>query len=200
MSTVRVKGLKQVARRFDRTERQTRRAAKLAINDTVRKMRTLGSREIRKQVALKASYVKKHLNVQLATERSLFGRVYATRRPVLLSRFGAKQLTRKASGAAGDPSRSIPAGRKQAGVSVRVKAGGSRKKMRGAFFIRLKRGPYRGEGATGLAIRTGPGRDAIDVKHGPSVDQVWRDVRDNIQPQADENLAREMRRQLRRLT
>ena len=154
-----VVGLHEIEALLQRFGRVNRKAAKLAINDTARKLRVRGSREIRGQVNLKAAYVNKNLKVsQKASATSLRAVISAKRRPVLLTRYGAKQLTRKAKhpeSSKGDPLRGIPPGRKAAGVSVRVKKGGPRKKMRGAFFI-----PLIG-GAMGVAVRTGPGKEGL---------------------------------------
>ncbi len=193
---VRIDGLAEVRAALARAPRAAQRAAKLALNDTARKMRTAGSKAIRQQVNLKASYVNKHLRVsERARPKQLTAVISATKRPVLLSRYGAKQLTRKAKHPArskGDPLRGISPGRKAAGVSVKVKA--QRKKMRGAFLVP----GLRGSGVMGVAIRTGAGPNAIKVLHGPSVDQVWRDVREDIAPEAEAHLSREYRRQLAR--
>lgn len=193
-----IRGLAKLQANIGRVGATSRKAARLAINDSARWGRSQGSKEIRRQVNLKASYVNKHLEVsKKASDKSLAAVISATKRPVLLNRYGAKQLTRKAKGSArskGDPLRGIPAGRKSAGISVKVKARGSRKKMRGAFFV-----PLKGSGVMGLATRTGPKRDDYEVHYGPSVDQVWRSVRDDISPEVEARLAREFQRQLKRL-
>lgn len=177
-------------------------AAKRAINKTASKARTLGVKEIRDNVALKAKYVRDRIRIREATVEHLEATVSARKRPSLLSRYGAKQLTQKAQRAKGDPSRGIPAGRKQAGVSVRVKSGGRRKKMRGAFLIKLKAGKVNQAGAIGLAIRTGNGKDDYEVKYGPSIDQAWRfaipKVREGLKGVFRQNMEHELSYELRR--
>lgn len=199
---VTIDGLDLVRASLRSSGKTVRRAARLAINDTARKTRTEGSKAIREQVSLKASYVRKHLQLRPANDANLRATITATKRPVLLSRYGAKQLTRKAKQprrSTGNPRWNIQPGRKSAGVSVKVKAQGPRKKMRSAFFIPLKAGKYHSAGATGVAVRTGPRPDDYRVLHGPSVDQVWRDVREQVSPAAGVNLQRQFIRQLERL-
>ena len=55
------------------------------------------------------------------------------------------------------------------------------------FFIGL-----RGSGAKGIAVRTGQGRDAYKVLHGPSVSQVFQSVRNDIAPELQDRAARQV--------
>lgn len=192
---VRMDGLDEVRAALGRSGRVSRKAARLAINDTARKIRTASSKAVRDQVNLKAAYVNRHLRLtQRATDSELAAVISARTRPTRLARYGAKQLTRKAPRATGDPSRNIPAGRKQAGVSVKVQKGGARRKMRGAFLI-----PLQSAGVEGVFVRTGSGDSDIEHLYGPSVDQVFQDVREDVAPDTETMLAREFRRQLKRL-
>ncbi|WP_435102356.1 phage tail protein [Arhodomonas sp. AD133] len=194
----RIDGLAEVRSALGKAGSVSRKAARLAINDTARRMRTAGSKAIREQVNLKAKYVNDRLRItEKATDDSPFAIISGRRRETRLDRYGAKQLTRKAkhpSRSEGDPLRGIPAGKKAAGISVKVKRGGPRKKMRGAFFI-----PLKDSGGLGVATRTGKGKNAYEVEHGPSVHQVWRDVREDLAPEAEERLNSEFQRQLKRL-
>src|SRR5690625_4048473 len=86
------------------------KAAVLALNDAARRGRTLGSKAIREQVALKADYVNQQLTVsKLAKESSLEARISANPRPVLLTRYGAQIRTEptrsERARLKGDPSR-----------------------------------------------------------------------------------------------
>lgn len=195
---VRIDNLAEVRASLGKTGEVARRAARLAINDTARKTRTRGSKEIRKQVNLSARYVNQNLRLaQTASESDLSAVIAARQRPTQLSRYGAKQLTRKAKHperSTGDPGLRIPPGRKAAGVSVKVKKGGSRQKLRGAFLI-----PLQNTVRMGLAVRTGSEPDDYEVKYGPSVDQVFRDVREDIADDTGEQVSTEFRRQLARL-
>lgn len=169
-------------------------AATRAINRTTERARTASGREIRKQVNLPARYVSDNLFTgQAATserlERELVGRF----RPVSLARFakGTPESTRKAGG-----------------VNVAIKPGAA-SFMKRAFLVRL-RGTGGDTGANaniGLAIRLRPGetirnkkltiattKSGLTLLYGPSVDQLFQTVRDDIAPDTAEFLEREFLR------
>lgn len=163
-----------------------------AVNRVASKTRTAASKAIRQEVRLPASYVNEHLKVtQKATLQTPVAVITGRRRHTRLARYGAKQLTRSSKKARGDVLRGIATGRKQAGVSVAVKRSGSRKKMRGAFLV-----PLRNSGLMGVFVRTGTGPKDIVHKYGPSVHQVFRWVRAELEPQVKEDLAAEYKQQL----
>jgi len=202
-SFARIEGLAELRSSLGRSGRVSRKAARLAINDTARRMRSAGSKAIRQQVNLKAKYVNERLEVSKpATDKSLTAVISGRKRNTLLYRYGAKILTRKAKHperSEGFPALGIPAGRKLAGVSVKVKKGGARKKMRGAFIARgLKK-----SGASAVAIplpgKYTTGNRRFEALYGPSVHQVWTDVREELAPEAEKRLSAEFRRQLKRL-
>lgn len=146
-----------------------------AINRAAAQTRTQAARNIRAEVKLPAAYVNKHLTVAAkANSNRLQATIRATRRPVLLSRFGARQITKSG---------------KNTGVSVHVSAAGGRKRMPGAFLIRL-----RGGNGMGIAARVGKGRDAYEIKYGPSVDQVFRNTREDLIDEAQNNVIAEFHR------
>lgn len=165
-----------------------------AVNKAASTARTEGSKAIRDDVRLSAKYVNQNLVIKDKATRQKHKAIVSGRvRPTRLARYGAKQLTRKAkTSAAGDPVRGIPAGRKQAGVSVAVSKSGRRKKMRNAFLV-----PLRSAGNMGVFIRTGSGKNNIKHLYGPSVSQVFTDVRETIEPTALFEMSREFRRQIR---
>lgn len=163
-----------------------------AVNQAARKGRTSASREIRDQLRLKAGYVNENVKVRQKATRSSPEAVIAGReRPTRLARYGAKQLTRKSAHGSGDTTRGIASGRKQAGVSVGVKRGGGRTKMRGAFQI-----PLKNSGLMGVFVRTGPGDKDIKHLYGPSVNQALKTVFPDIMPTAAEDLQKQYERQL----
>lgn len=142
-----------------------------ALNQSADEIRTEAIAGICAQIALPRSYVERNLFIKkratINNPEAIIAGVY---RPVLLTRYTARQRYTRAKTVT----------RKHAGVSVRVKAGGSRKTLRGAFFIELK------NGALGVAVRTGKERGDYDVKHGPSVDQLWQAyINDNPDKMAD---------------
>ncbi|MDA5562814.1 phage tail protein [Cobetia sp. MMG027] len=195
-----LRDLEGVADAYRLAPKAAAKAAQLALNSAARRARTLGSAAIRQQVALSAGYVNDNLKVRtFATSTDLSTRIAANPRAVLLTRYGAKMRTVKASsrrGLKGDPARGIAAGRKAAGVKgVRVKTGGGTKRIEGAFWVRLA-----GSGQWAPAVRTGDGPSDYRVMHGPSVYQVWSDVRATVAPQAMQHAADEFIRQFDRLS
>lgn len=163
-----LKGQKDLERKLKKMKGAISKGTVRAINKTASKVKTQAAKQIGQEVVLKASYIKKKLQITKATRNKEFAVIFATKRGILLSRFSNKQLTRKAK----------QGGKKNAGISVKVGRKKSRKKMRGAFYIRLK-----GSGATGIAIRKkgAKGRNNFKIMHGPSVSQVWDNVKDNME-------------------
>lgn len=164
--------------------------ASSALNDAAEFAREEGIDAITKRYNLPRGYVADRISVrQRAGLSNLEARISAKTRSVLATRYGAKQATTAAPGAAGDPSRGIPAGQKGAGSTPwAVRRGGGGKAWRNAFFVSLK-----GSGAWGLVARYGSGegltekqdwKQNLEVIHSLSVDQAWRYVRDDVAPAA----------------
>ncbi len=146
--------------------------------------RTEAVKLMRESVNLPETYIRDKLRIVKATRGGNPEAVIrAERRPVLLSRFASRQLVRAAKRAKGDPLRGIAKGRKQAGISVKVKRSGGRAKMPGAFFIPIRANKVEGGNGMALAVRTGTGRDDYEIKYGPSVDQMFQSVRDQVGPE-----------------
>lgn len=181
------------ARKFIQgTVRAAEKAQFRSVNRVTSKFRTAASKAIREQVRLPAAYVNKNLTItQKATKENPEAMISGRKRPTRLARYGAKQLARTARAATGDKLRGISAGKKQAGVSVAVSRSGGRKKMRGAFLL-----PLKSAGVMGVFVRTGPGEKDIKHLYGPSVDQMFRGVRQDLKPKVGKELAREYRAQL----
>ncbi len=172
--------------------RAVEKAQMRAVNRVASKTRTAGSKAIRKEVKLPASYVNQNLKVtRKASTSQPVAVITGRKRPTRLARYGAKQMSRSSKSAEGDASRGIASGRKQAGVSVAVKKSGGRKKMRKAFLI-----PLKSAGTVGVFVRTGKGKKGIKHLYGPSVDQVFRAVRRDLKPEIRRNLVTEYERQL----
>lgn len=168
-----------------------------AINKTLTKGKTLVSRRIKDEINLKASYIKSKLSVKKATVTNLIGVISAEKRGILLSRFSARRLTKKAKsdkrflkgyGALADSRvtfKAIEAGKKQKAISYQVKTGGGRKTDK-FFPIRLKYGDEAGQGAVGLAVRTGSRQDSYKILHGPSVSQVFNSLKPDLEAELSE--------------
>ncbi len=203
MLTIKIEGLKETQKKYRRISGRVDHAAFRAINEAVDQGRTLSSKVVRSQVNLKAKYVKDRIVPRKANAGNLVGTLTARSRPTLLTRFESKQLTRGRKTAKGDPARGIKPGRRQAGVSYRIKSaqrGGGREKNKKFFMIRLKKGGEKNAGAMGVAVRTGRGVNAYKVFLGPSVDQVLRGAinQGDIYPGINKVLGKEFDRQMRR--
>lgn len=172
------------------------RFARMAINTTTRKSRTLASRKIRDQVSFTATYLSdKNGRLSItkhASESDLEARITGRSRPTSLARFAT--------------------GSSRNGVRVRVKPGSSQTMGR-AFFLKLRAGnaPIETKSNQGLAIRLKPGEVIANKRrmlkvagnlyllYGPSVDQVFANVAEDIAPDATDILEGEFLRLLDRL-
>ena len=173
------------------------RAAYRSINQVAAKVQTDAVRTVASQLNLTVAYVRDKFALEKASRQNLLAVVKAGMRPIGLERFGATQLVAKADRAKGDVSRAIPAGRKQAGVSVKVSKTGARKKMPGAFLIPMRAGTEAGGNGKGVFIRTGKGRGDIKHLYGPSPDQIFRRYREENLPDIQRMLADAYASQLR---
>lgn len=186
------KELRELSNSVKGTITAVQKAQYRAVNRVAAKTRTAGSKAIRAEVKLKSSYVNHYLRLyKKASPDHPRAVITARKRPTRLARYGAKQLTRSARRATGDSMRGISAGRKQAGVSVQVSTGGGRTRMRKAFLV-----PLRTNGLMGLFVRTGPGPDHIEHKYGPSVAQVFSNVREELKPTIRKDLVKEFKAQM----
>lgn len=179
----------------------TARAARLAINDTTRRVAVRESvRLMEEEVAFPPGYLtdpRRFRIKKFATDSDLEASVYAQQRPTSLARFST-------GGAVG-----------RAGVRVQISRGRSREMGR-AFLIRLPqgRGPVTDEAFNlALAIRLGQGEtiankrvmatsmgNGLYLLYGPSVNQVFRTVSTEVAPQVADELATQFVRQFVRLT
>lgn len=155
------------------------RAMSRAINHTLGVTRTEASREISNQVKLKAAYVRDRLHQINATVNKPEGRITTPTRGKLLTRFPNRQYVR-------------------GGIGVQVKPAGGKKRMPGAFYITFA------NGVQAIAIRTaygaGLGRsEGLKVLYGPSVSQVFTDVKDDLQAPSGERLIERMAHEAERL-
>lgn len=172
---------------------QITRAARLAINRTSDRARTQSAREIRRQIHFPAGYLqgaKSRLTVsKRATDTDLEAVVTGRRRPTSLARFVSGPTASRG------------------GVRVQVKPGATRLIPK-AFLMRLRSGDDGTLGNMGLAVRTERGKtprgaykplklaEGLWLLYGPSVDQVFRSVREDVSPEASRFLADEFTRLL----
>lgn len=199
-------GVKDLKGFFDAAPEAVQTSARDAINGAVRFGYAESSRQIRKEVNLPQDYIGSvaagnRLKVsRYATTDSLEGAISAALRPVSLARFA----------------NTTSLGGKK-GVTVTVKPGSPRK-IASAFLIKLKAGSAAVTGDNyniGLAIRLkkgetvknktklvayGSGEPDLYLLYGPSVDQVFRDVREKVEPAITDFLTAEFYRQFDRQT
>jgi hypothetical protein len=166
----------------------TDEALRIAINKTAPKIRTLSSVKIREQVRLSASYVRDKLTIRRATRSTLSASINTPKRGLLLTKFSTDATI------ASDGVRWIrPPLVGTSGIRVKVKPSGSTKTVSpgatGAkpFYIILKDSK-----ALGIARRNSKNRNDIEVLHGPSLSQVFDDVREDVTPEASAELTRQM--------
>lgn len=191
---VAVEGLSETIASIDEMPASVLRFARMAINTTVKRSRTLASRRIRDQVSFSATYLADgngRLSItKSATDNDLEARIRGRFRPTSLARFATSSSSR--------------------GVRVRVKPGSS-DLMRRAFLMRLRAGTdIDTKSNQGLAIRLQPGeriankRQMIQVSgnlyllYGPSVDQVFSSVVEELAPETSDILEAEFLRLLDR--
>ncbi|MEQ8798100.1 MAG: phage tail protein [Salinisphaeraceae bacterium] len=179
-------------------EREFEPAVHRVLNRTLKRARTVASKEIRQQTGMPASLVKRDLHGDRASRRRLEARLVAKPPSVKgggipLGRFGAKPLKRGVSFNTGKP-----AGRrrlahaflltpKQGGrvVAIRRLQGGSR----------VTNQPKQGWNSSNRGRK--PGTGYLDFPVGPSIDQVFPDVRRDARRAASRFMAKEMERELK---
>ena len=146
------------------------------LGEGVKQGREQAVRIISGSLALEPGYVARHLRVVAPVQigDTLEARVQATSRGVLLTRFPHTTLRR---------ANRSKAGTKHAGVTGEIVRGRRYREPKFWYVPNL-----RGSGATGIAVRTGRGRNAYKVLRGPSVSQAFQLHREDL----SEELLREI--------
>lgn len=178
-------------RAYEEVPKRTTRAAVQALNKTADRSRTRGARAIRQQINFPASYLDPNAQrlfvAERATEKSLVSVVRARTRATSLARF----LT--SSG--------------KDGLRVSVHPGRTITLKR-AFVVRLRAGSQTIDTKSnlGIAVRTKDGQRPSKaykpvrlgkdtwLLYGPSVDQAFKSVREDIRPDAEVELSAEFQR------
>lgn len=212
--TVRIelRGLDSVERYFEQAPAVARDALKFAVNGAARFGARRASEEIRKQVRFSRTYLgdaskpDSRLRIsQVAKGGDLTAVITARRRPTSLARF-----------ATGTPTFGRSRGR---GPRVKIKPGSGYKTIKNGFFLRLRAGASNLDRFnTGLAVRIRAGEmlrnrnkglvglqpfgkdKNLYLLYGPSVDQVFQTVRQDIAPATAEAAEKEFLRQFARLS
>lgn len=210
-SSIKLNGIKDIESYLARQPAIATKAASLAINDTTRDVYSRARKEIIADVNLPASYLDGSSNglprlriAKLSNESDLNAAIIGRQRATSLARFDATQLFAPAK----------KGGMKKAGVSVKVK--NRRKKIPQAFLINLKRGTAE-DGNVGLAIRLpvgekihnkylqarplggGQRNDSVYLLYGPSVQQMFGRISEQMVPYINRKLNSEFLRQFARL-
>lgn len=202
-----VTGNEKLQRQLIEHPKVATKAARLAVNDTLRRGRRMLKKEILSQVNLDPSYVnQERLTEVLASGESLRGAIIGRRRPTSLARFKARPLYQPAKNGR----------RKRAGVTLNVK--GRQKTMKRAFLKQLKAGTE-STGNVGLVVRMPKGQepakaykpkrlypgDDLWLLYGPSINQLMTadkkglSMVQQLQPVLSDYLNTEFQRQFGRL-
>ncbi len=199
-----VQTLRGLAKDIEALPGVSRTSARLALNSTLeRKGLPTIRREMESQVRFPAGYLKDKNRLDItkrATDADLQVAITARHRPTSLARFAQGQA--------------FDAPRRRGYVSVRVQGGA--KKIKRAFFVRLRRGRDTSDGFNlGLAIRLRPGERLLGRRnagsgveiapnlyllYGPSVDQVFKDAGPQAVVRVLPDIEREYTRQFVRLS
>lgn len=187
MLTVSAEGLDGLASYFKQAPSKATAAARMAINDVAR---SDGMKEIKRQIMEQVNFSSAYLTgdrlriAKFASNTSLEARIVARKRATSLARFAKGSIKAK--------------GEESPGVTVEVRRGGATS-LRKAWLVRLKAGASLDEDNynVGLAVRVKPGervvgkysahtswlvKNKVALLYGPSVDQVFREVADDVVP------------------
>lgn len=162
-------------RKLKAADKATKKAAVRAINRTAVTARSEASKEIRKDVRFRASYIKSRTKIQNASAGRLQAVITARARGTRLDRFNHTEK-RKPGG----------------GVSVTVKRSSGRQFIRGAFLVNLDRGG----GGVAIAHRFGRRRQ-FEVLYTTSVHNAYKDVAPEIEKRMEPVLSTRFRRELK---
>ena len=159
-----------------------RRVAALALNKTSERARAASARRMREQINFPGGYLDPGQNRLVvdrkASSTSLETSVLGRTRPTSLARFVVGN----------------PQPRSGDEISVAIKTGRGARRLDRAFMVRLKSGNTDTKNNLGLAVRTGNGQkpdnaykpkqlgNGVYLLYGPSVSQVFKATRYEIEP------------------
>ena len=173
----------------------TTNATRIAINKSGPPIKTESSKQIRAQVRLKAKYVGDRLKFTKATSAKLEGRIVTPSRGILLTRYSTD------SRISGDRQSWIrPPEIPARGIKVKVKPSGPVKTLSNSWFYMI----LPNSRALAIARRTGvtnpkTGKSKIDVAYGPSLSQVFSEVKDDVLPFAKKRYESELIKAMNRV-
>ena len=198
MFEVTLDGVENIPDLTDAPERIAR-LARMAINKTAERARARGAAEIRRQIAFPANYLRGSESRLYIKKKSVGDNLEA----IISGRYRATSLARFVK------DNNPAAARKRGGLRVEVKPGEARF-MKGSFLVRLRAGAAKTDTKynLGVAIRLKNGqrprntRAAVQLDHGlwllygPSVNQAFQSVREDIAPETRDFLVAEFQRLL----
>lgn len=176
----RVRDLDRLMKRL--ADKEIRKSAARSINRTATGTRTFLSKEVRKELKIKAKPVRDAVRIKKASPnaslRNIQGIVEVSGKPIPLIEFGARERNVRKDG------------KVYKGVSVRVKD--RRKVVRGGFLATMK------SGRTGIFKRKGKSRLPIRELFSTSITDILRNegFLDRIAKFVDERFFREFKRDL----
>jgi hypothetical protein len=199
---VEIEGLSDAALYFKTVPEISAKAASLAINQTLQRGGlNLARKTIEEEIAFPKGYLTgdRLAPKKFAKPNNLEGSIVARKRATSLARFAQGQPLNKP------------------GISVRVGRDAGTTVLRGAWLVRLRQGASltQDQYNVGLAVRVKPGDKLRNKKmehkswlvpgrvallYGPSVDQVFRQVADEISMPVADLVAAEFFRQFERLS
>lgn len=197
-----IAGLDAIEKLFKGADSLVTSAAADAINDSIEFARRLEVKSTRNEFnpsAFTLGYLNERIAVRhKASPGNLEGVVTARDRPTSLARFSNSQRA---------------FGRQRRSPRVRVKRSSANQPVRGAFFVRLRKGSaaITAENSNvGLAVRLAPGEvisnkrnmvpfgGGVYLLYGPSVGQIARTGFPSILPEVSERLSNSFMRQMAR--
>lgn len=185
--------LKSLSESIEKVPKEISDSLVRAVNTVARATFETSKKKIVEQVNLQQSYVDSKLKLEPASDVPT-ATITGQGRGVLLSNFNPVQLTKAnvSSRGKGNPKLGIPKGYRAAGVKVRVKAQGSGGDLQHGFFMKLKNG-----NGMGVFTRNAAGR--VQVRYGPSVDQIFSGVSTEISPEVERDLSDELIKELEKI-
>lgn len=200
--TIETRELGDLSAFFKRLPEIADQAARMAVNDAARLARREGAKHILDEV----NYPKSYLNGEngrlsiskYATNDDLVAEISGRDRPTSLARFAMQ---------------AVKFGR-QKGIRVQVARQGGGQTLQRAFFMKLRRGTQLDGDSfnVGLAVRLKKGetmrnttramalRNNVWLLYGPSVDQVFAGVAEDIVDEVSDSLESQFIRQFERLS
>lgn len=207
--TIKVDGLAELQQAFaEGAPRRMRALSQQTLNRGAATGRTRLVRIVTGELNLQAGYVREQISIRPATPDRLEAALIARKRPILLSRFDARPVTKSVSRRVARDGRMVPERKRvSAGISVRIKRGGPREVLPGTFLFRSPKNgaliaavrvPVGGRAKSGRQKRVA--RFPVEALYGPSVDQLYRRHRPQLGRELLQFVSQELDRRIAKET